>query len=337
MKKQFRLLFFAVGIASIVFLVIHSKPSKEEWAAILQPKTLLFLLCMLGLWAVIYFIHEEAFRLVIGPEEKLIRRISLYRIIVSGFALNNLTPFGLAGGEPYRIMELKPYLGLKKATTSTLTYTMLFIIGHALLWLTGILIYVLMGCPGETFITVLLLIAASVLLFAVLVFFIKRSGGLLVPLFRILGKLPLIKKSVGKFLEKNGEHIEEIDECYIEFKRAKDRFVLAVCTEYAARILECAEYYLIFLYLGQHVNYFSGILILSMASLVGNLFFMIPMQAGTREGGMVLALQWLGVDPASGVMGGLLYRVRDLLGSLIGIICILIVKKQEEKHKNVPQ
>ena len=327
MKKQWRFLFFAIGIASIVFLVIRSNPSKEEWMAILQPKTLLFLLCMLGLWAVIYFVHAEALRLVIGPEGN-ITRIALYRIIVCGFALNNLTPVGLAGGEPYRIMELKPYLGLKKATTSTLTYTMLFIIGHALLWLTGILIYVLMGCPGETFITVLLLLAAAVLLVAVLVFLIKRKGGLLVPMLRFFGKLPFLKKPVGKFMEKNGAHIGEIDESYQEFKRSEGRFAAAVGTEYLARVLECVEYFLIFLYLGEKLNLFGGILILSMASLIGNLFFMIPMQAGTREGGMVLALQWLGIDPASGIMGGLLYRVRDLLCSLIGIICILIEKKQ---------
>ena len=332
MKKQWRLLFFGIGIASIVFLVIRSNPSKEEWTALLQPKSLLFLLITLSLWAVIYFVHAEALRLVIGPGES-ISRLALYRIIVCGFALNNLTPFGLAGGEPYRIMELKPYLGLRKATTSTLTYTMLFIIGHALLWLTGILIYVLMGCPGETFITVLLLLAAAVLLLAVLIFLIKRKGGLLVPMFRFFGKLPLFRKPIGRFMGKNSAHIEEIDESYMDFKCSQRRFAAAVGTEYLARVLECVEYFLIFLYLGQKLNIFGGVLILSMASLIGNLFFMIPMQAGTREGGMVLALQWLGIDPASGVMGGLLYRVRDLLCSLIGIICILIEKKQGEKHK----
>ncbi len=331
MKKKWRILFFAIGIVSIAFLVIRSKPSKKEWAEILQPKTLLFLLGMMLLWALIYFVHEEALRQVIGPESAAIRRISLYRIIVSGFALNNLTPVGLAGGEPYRIMELKPYLGLKKATSSTLNYSILFIIGHVLLWLTGILIYVLMGCPGETFLTVLLMIAAAVLLAAALLFFLKRKGGLLMPALRFFGKIPFLRKPVGKMLDKNGAHIEEIDQYYGEFKRARRSFASSCVLEYLARILECAEYFLIFLFLGQKINIFGGILILSMASLVGNLFFMIPMQAGTREGGMVLALGWLGIDPSAGVMGGLLYRVRDILGSLIGVLCILIEKKHEEK------
>lgn len=331
MKKIHRVIFFLIGVGGMVLLITHLDPSEKNFKEVLHPNTLLFLAGMLLLWALIYALHTQAYFTIIGPDKGGLRWRSLYRIIVCGFALNNMTPFGLAGGEPYRIMEIRPYIGMKRAVSSTLSFTMLFIIGHVLMWITGIVVYVFYGCPGETWVTVLLLITAAVFTAAVLLFFLKKKGGFVVPVVKAVGKLPFMKKPVQRFLDKNIDHLREIDESYIEFKNHERYFKLAALTEYGARILECVEYYLIFLYIGEHVNIFSGILILGMASLIGNLFFMIPMQAGTREGGMIMALRWLGIDPAMGVPGGLLYRVRDILLNMIGIALILIGKKHEAK------
>ena len=103
--------------------------------------------------------------------------------------------------------------------------------------------------------------------------------------------------------------------------------------EYVTRLLESAEYFLIYLFLGINIHFTGGILVLTFASLIGNLLFMIPMQAGTREGGIVLALACLGFGMETAVMGGLIYRVRDLICIAVGIILILIggKKKQEDK------
>ena len=130
---------------------------------------------------------------------------------------------------------------------------------------------------------------------------------------------------------KNAAMLEETDRSYAEFCADRKKLLRAILLEYLARILEGAEYYLIFLYLGVNVHLTGGILILTFASLIGNLLFMVPMQAGTREGGMAIALDILGISSGLGVMGGLVYRIRDLICTIIGIIIILAGGKKRAR------
>ena len=331
MKRQYRILFFLIGIAGIVLLAVKADPGGTDWKELFTPMLPLFLLSLLLLWAVIYAVHARVYRIIIGEGPSTISRLQLYRICVSGFALNNVTPAGLIGGEPYRILEQKSFIPTGKATSSTITFSLLYVMGHMLIWLTGAIIYAAYGCPGGVFATVILFATGIVSLIVCVYFFEKKHSGLAVPLFRRLTKLPLIGKKAAAFSLKNAAMLEETDRSYAEFCADRKKLLRAILLEYLARILEGAEYYLIFLYLGVNVHLTGGILILTFASLIGNLLFMVPMQAGTREGGMAIALDILGISSGLGVMGGLVYRIRDLICTIIGIIIILAGGKKRAR------
>ena len=66
------------------------------------------------LWAVVYTLHTLAYRAIMGWDMKSMPFWRLVKMTISGFSLNQVTPMGLVGGEPYRIMEMKPYIGLEK-------------------------------------------------------------------------------------------------------------------------------------------------------------------------------------------------------------------------------
>ncbi|MBP5224206.1 MAG: flippase-like domain-containing protein, partial [Lachnospiraceae bacterium] len=284
---------------------------------------------LFALWAVIYAVHARAFLLVMGEAGDGISRLRLYKLCVTGFALNNVTPAGLVGGEPYRILELKNYMPTDKATSSTISFSLVYVIGHILLWLTGAVLYFFVGGPVDGFTAAVLSISAVVLLAICVYFFTFRHRALVTPAFRFLSKLPLVGKKAAAVAENRAALFADVDRCYAEFYADKRKVFKVVLLEYGARLLESLEYFLIFLYLGENVGFFGGVLILSLASLIGNLLFVVPMQAGTREGGMAIALAKLQISGGTGLMGGLIYRIRDLVCTVIGILLILIGRKKK--------
>ena len=71
--------------------------------------------------------------------------------------------------------------------------------------------------------------------------------------------------------------------------------------------------------LGFDLTFIQSYLIVSIATLVANIFFFAPMQMGTREGGFVLAATTLAIPAGAGVYIGLCTRIRELFWIFIGV------------------
>ncbi|MBR0190129.1 MAG: flippase-like domain-containing protein [Clostridia bacterium] len=336
MKLRYRIIFFLIGLAGMGVMLWQSDIANTDWDNLLTPKTLLFLAGLLGLWLTIYIVHVACYYVILGRDGKKVPAFSMFKICFSGFALNSVTPAGLVGGEPYRIMALKKYCSIEKASSSTLTFSLFYIVGHVTIWFTGAVVYFALGLYGDTVIDVLLIITAlgtTAFLFA---FFISKRRGLVRPFMAFLTKIPFLKKPMKRVYDKNLDSYREIDANIKAFRATRARFWTVFFLQYFSRVLECVEYFLIFLYLGQEINVFGGILILTMASLVGNIMFLIPMQAGSREGGMALSLAFLGISSGYGVQGGLIFRARDFICIIIGISLIMFDRKKIRKNMFAP-
>jgi uncharacterized membrane protein YbhN (UPF0104 family) len=130
-KSKYRNIFLIFGIVAIVVMLCTFDMEYDELLANLR-RAGIWLPAVIGLWVIIYLFNTLSWYIIIrdGKKGTPIPFWKVYKLTVSGFALNYATPVGLMGGEPYRIMELTPYVGASKATSSVILYVMMHIFSH---------------------------------------------------------------------------------------------------------------------------------------------------------------------------------------------------------------
>jgi len=328
MKFKYRLIFFFIGLLGIGLMIWQTDFSSVDWNSLIEPKVLLLFASIMAVWVLIYFLHAVAYKIILKEDSKNVKMYRMYRICLAGFALNNVTPAGLIGGEPYRIMALRRYVPTERATSSTLTFSIFYALGHFMLWVTGTVLYIIYGCPGPLWVTIIMIIAGALLFGVVVWSFFARNIGFVYPFMRLIAKIPLLKRKTKPLVEKNKESYIGIDNNIRAFRNEGWRYWAVIILEYSSRLLEAFEYFMLLqFFAGGGVSYFDGVLIMSTASLVGNILFIIPMQAGSREFGTSLALGFIGVSAAVFAPMAIVYRIRELTYIVIGIILVLVGRK----------
>ena len=109
-----RNIFFALGVL-VIFIMVYSLGFDVIYENLKNTGWWFF--AIVGIWIVVYAVNAISFHIIIrdGSEEtKQIKFLRTLKIVISGYAINYTTPMGLLGGEPYRILELKPALGTKR-------------------------------------------------------------------------------------------------------------------------------------------------------------------------------------------------------------------------------
>lgn len=329
MKSKFRNVFFLLGaLAIVVMLFSFDMDYKELWANIRRAGYWFF--AVVGIWVVIYFFNTLSWFYLIrnGERPAPVSFWRVYKLSISGFALNYATPFGLMGGEPYRIMELTPYLGTSRATSSVILYVMMHIFSHICFWFASIFLYIIMY--RVTFAVGVMLTIVGVFCLLAIYFFMKGyRNGMVVKTFRVLRRLPFVKGWATRFYASKQETLHKIDAQIAELhRRRKSTFYMSFMFEFCARILTGLEIFFIMKILTPDVNFFNCILIMAFTSLFSNLFFFSPMQLGAREGGFALAVSGLSLSGAFGVYASLITRVRELIWITIGVALMKIGNKK---------
>lgn len=325
MKSKYRNIFLIFGIVAIIIMLCTFDMEYDElWDNLKRAG--MWLPAVILLWVLIYWLNALAWYIIIrdGKKGSPIPFWKVYKLTITGFALNYATPVGLMGGEPYRIMELTPYVGASKATSSVILYVMMHIFSHFCFWLFSIFLY-LAFYPVDTFLTIVFAIVGAFCSLAIYFFMKGYKNGMAVRTLRLLGYLPFVKKWARRFSEEKKETLQRVD-CQIAelHKQRKTTFYSSLGLEFIARIVGCLEVYFILNVMTDDVSFIACILIMAFTSLFANIFFFSPMQLGAREGGFALSVSGLSIPSAFGVYTSLITRVRELIWIIIGVMLMKI-------------
>lgn len=322
MKSKYRNIFFIFGLVAIGLMLWKFDPDYAElWRNIKSAGY--WFPAVIFLWAIIYLMNALSWFCIIndGENRSKVSFWKIYKFTITGFALNYTTPVGLMGGEPYRIMELSPYVGAAKATSSVLLYVMMHIFSHFWFWLISLLLFVVMYSEKVNTLALSVLLPIAVVCLLVIYLFMKGyRNGFAKRGLKMLTHVPLIRNWAKRFVEEKKESIEKVDQQIAELhKQRKATFYLSLSLEFFSRIVGCLEIFFILKMMTPHVNFWDCILIQAFSSLFANVFFFSPMQLGAREGGLAIITSTLSMKSGFGVTTGLITRVRELIWIAIGL------------------
>ena len=333
MNKKFQNFFFIFGMV-VLCIMAYNLDFADAWQKIQHAGYWFFAVVIL--WAFLYLFNTTAWYTIIRSqtqdveERKKVSFLWLYKVTVSGFALNYATPGGLMGGEPYRIMELTPKIGAERATSSVVLYAMTHIFSHFWFWLISIFLYILTQSVNllmGIMLAVIFIFCTSAIWF----FLTGYKKGLAVRMMNLVRHIPVVKRWAEPFIANHKEELDRIDTQIASLHNQNPRtFITVVLLELSCRICSALEILFILLVLFPSVNYFDCIFTLAFTSLFANMLFFIPLQLGGREGGFLMSVKGLGLSLKAGIFVALLVRIRELIWTAIGL---LLIKLDRKKNK----
>jgi uncharacterized protein (TIRG00374 family) len=331
-SRRIQALFFALGVAFLAFLIANTGPrvllgyfARAGWT----------LVPVVGVWAVVYISNTVAWLAIVdatAPPEGGGGSIPFWRayaITISSFAINYVTPMVALGGEPFRIAASTPWIGPRRAAASVVAFRVVHTVGQFIFWLTTIPVaYVLLPhtAPAR------LALTATAIVLAV-------AGGLILLLLRartlarlldVLGMLRLPSRFADA-LERARPALVAVDEELDALARDRPRHLaLALAAEVLGRFIAALEFFLIVRAVGVDLGYGGAIVIGSFLQVVLNVFFFVPFEVGTREGGLYLIYHWLDLGPELGLYTSVITRLREVVWICIGLTVIWVTRGREE-------
>lgn len=291
-KKIFRTLGLLVLGGIIFFVVFQFVGWNKILSSIRQLNLTFFTLAMVCIFASIS-IWTARWNLFIKERGYDVSFFSLFKYMVVGLAVNNMTPLAKFGGEPVRAYLLKNREGIRMRegfATVVAELSMMFFVLVGMVILSFFLFFLLMSPPSWI---IFLLIPFGALVF--FMFFLIRSiysGG--DSIIKFLGWL-------GRKVERIKPYRDKIEKVYKEFREAfrrclKNRrvFTEAFALSIFVKVFDIAKFFFLFKALGYGFGVVEIVIVMGL-NIVLLSIPATPGSLGVVEGGLISLLAFLNV------------------------------------------
>lgn len=284
-----------------------------------------WLIPVIGVWAVVYLLNTLSFWVILGKERSSVGFMNSLFITISGFAINYITPFASVGGEPFRIVKLRNFIGTPAAVSKVVLCKMVQLFSHFILWILTILIMLLILPLSMNSRLALAILFFLILAFCQL-FLSSHRNGIIRYVYSAVKKLRI--KPLVQFFGKHEQSIFEADENIKElYNGRKKAFYLALSFEFLARIVSSLEFYFILRSIGFDSSVLQAVYINSVSSLFMNVFFFVPLELGIRESSLLFIMKSINITSGIGIFIAVINRIRELFWIITGLILIRFIRQ----------
>lgn len=311
--KKIHTILLVIGVALFLWLV-RSVGLSELWRE----------LSVLG-WGLVplvlgegvaEMIHTVGWRYCLSGPLRRLPWTTLFRIRMSGYAINYLTPTAALGGEVTKGVLLAGYHRGPEAASGVLIGKLCFALAHVIFVALGALL-VLWRLPLAQPLWVAMLVCGGLLAGGMISFLLLQKYGHLGALVRWVAA----GKPANSALNRFARNVTSVDATMMRFYRERPMdLTLAIAWHLAGYSIGIAQTFLFFRFLGFHA-------ILSVAAatwFLGMWFdlltFAVPLNLGTLEGTRVVVLRALGYSAVTGLAYGLAIRLAQMFWSCFGLI-----------------
>lgn len=257
---------------------------------------------------------------------------------VAAVAVNAATPFLGLGGEPARLLWLRPEVrsagvaGLFVDRAAFLFASALFLVGGAAA--------AALRLPVPEWMKLTLLgVAGLALGLAVALYLLQRRGAVAMPIARLVCRLSgrlLLRRTKqatdqrtprDRLLAFATEMDQRIQRTHVNRPR---RFVVAVSLHLAGRCASALEVFVGARLLGMEVGAVATLILTAVPVAVDLVFSFVPSQIGFNEGTNALLAETLGFDPAAGMALAFLQRLRQVVFVSLGFALLTLKRPRRQ-------
>jgi len=308
-----RLIGASVGLALVTILIYESGP-----AAILSDLKLIGrgLLAIIAIEFVVDVFNTLGWFFSLPPDHRRGQFGRLYLVRLSGTALNQTMPAASMGGEPTKVLLLRPFVPVQIAIASVVVARFAFSIAKAVFIVAGVAMTVsLINLkPG---ITVALAAGFLATLCGLLLFLVLQLRGLSTASARIMARLRIPPRWISGISQISPEVDREITDFYRS--RRGDLFA-AVLSHQAAFLCGVCQVLLLLGWMGLSRDWRIGLAIEALSMLFGFATFLVPDSLGIKEGGFALIFSALALPVSTGLAVAIAFRITSLVGTLVGLL-----------------